>query len=835
MKRFKNYHIITICFVFCSLFALVSLSSAQVSSSVTITVAGKEYSYQSRPDLGYVVKLPASEQAIEYTDGNVGLFTNMQARRVGGLGRRGLWIVEKERDGGGNTVRHPLGSPTLQSVQGKAMYTAPLFILDGEKVSVIPEIVVRVSEDIRAEELQQICRSLGCSITKPMEFTTQEYLIEVLGSNEEAVFSAVKELNKIDWIEWADLNVAFQPKPCNESGFHAPQVSQITGKIPNDEFLPMQWHLHNTGQFGYTPDADIDVLEAWEIITGDSNIVIAIVDDGVDANHPDLVNNLVPGYDFLDGDELTHPERDDKGNVNNHGTMCAGLAAAQGNNYIGVMGVTWNCKIMPIRNHRRKHPSEDEYDWITNAQTAAAFRWAADHGADILSNSWSGANQIVRSAIIDITNPGGMGRDGKGCIVLVASGNHFDNESTNVRNPAAFREAIAVGATGENDTLRDYSCYGSAMDISAPSGAAGGNRSQGIMSTDISGEEGVSKTDYRSGCNGTSTATPITAGVVALMLSVEPDLTSHEVRHFLTRSARDLGQPGKDNYYGWGRVDARAALDMILAKRADLNDDWKVDDADVTLFNELTAANDPIADIGPAPRPDGVIDERDLDLLMQYWGTEIPKMPGSSEPGLIVQWALDETEGTIAHGSYDVYGDAPYPSEVHGGAVWQPEGGIAGGALQLDGVDDYISTPAILDPSAGNFSMFLWIKGGAPGQAIVSQENGVSWLMADPTNGALRTNLQTPEVTGRNAKPAGPPLVCSTVVTDGDWHRVGFVRDGIERILYVDDIEVARDTAETLVSTEGGLNIGAASALEPDSFFSGLFDDIRIYSQVVNP
>ncbi|MFC1634853.1 S8 family serine peptidase [Planctomycetota bacterium] len=829
MKRFNISRIRTIYLVFCSLFVLVNFSSAQVpdASTIVITVAGMEYSYQPRPDLGYVIRLPASQQITESTNGKIALMANTGAKRIGGLGRRGIWIVEKEQDGG--------ASPTLQSVQKQAQYVAPLFTCFGEKVAVIPEIVVRVTEHIQAEKLQQICRSLGCTIEKSMEFTTQEYLIDVLGPNEDAVFSAVKELNKIDWIDWADLNVAFQPKPCDESGFHAPQVSEISGMIPNDEFLPMQWHLHNTGQFGYTPDADINALEAWDITTGDPNIVIAIVDDGVDANHPDLVNNLVPGYDFLDDDDTTYPQRDNFDNVNNHGTMCAGLAAAQGNNYIGVMGVTWNCKIMPVRNHRTLIGSEDEYDWITNAETATAFRWAADHGADILSNSWGGgSNQIVRSAIIDITQTGGMGRDGKGCIVLAASGNHFDNESTNVRNPAGFRESIAVGATTENDTLRDYSCFGSKVDITAPSGAAGANRSLGIMSTDISGDEGWSQTDYYSGCNGTSTSTPITAGVVALMLSTEPDLTSHEVRHFLTRSARDLGQPGKDDYFGWGRVDARATLDMILAKRADLNDDWKVDDADVALFDELRAANDTSADIGPAPRPDGMIDERDLDLLMQYWGTEIPKMPGSSEPGLIVQWELDETEGTTAHGSYDVYGDAPYPSNVHGGAVWQPEGGIAGGALQLDGVDDYISTPVILDPSAGDFSVFLWIKGGVPGQTIVSQEGGVSWLMADPTDGAMRTNLRTPEVTGRNAKPAGPPLVCSTVVTDGDWHRVGFVRNGSERILYVDDIEVARDTAETLEPAEGGLYIGAASALEPDGFFSGPIDDIRLYNIAVS-
>ena len=111
----------------------------------------------------------------------------------------------------------------------------------------------------------------------------------------------------------------------------------------------------------------------------------------------------------------------------------------------------------------------------------------------------------------------------------------------------------------------------------------------------------------------------------------------------------------------------------------------------------------------------------------------------------------------------------------------------------------------------------------------------MNWLMADTTDGALRTDLRTPETTGRNPSPPGPPLICPTVVTDGDWHRVGFVRNGINRILYVDDVEVARDTAETLEFADTGLYIGAASTLAPGTFFSGLIDDVRIYNRVVSP
>jgi hypothetical protein len=200
------------------------------------------------------------------------------------------------------------------------------------------------------------------------------------------------------------------------------------------------------------------------------------------------------------------------------------------------------------------------------------------------------------------------------------------------------------------------------------------------------------------------------------------------------------------------------------------------------------------------------------------------------DPRVVALWKLDETEGDIA---YDSIGNND--GICHGSPVWQPVNGMLAGALEFDGIDDHIGTDFVLNPTDGEFSVFAWMKGGVPGQVIVSQERGMSWLMADPTDGALRTNLRTPEVTGRNYKPAGPPLVCSTVVTDSDWHRVGFVRDGVDRILYVDDIEVARDTAEALESAEGGLFIGTGQALDAGSFFAGLIDDIRIYNRAISP
>ena len=323
---------------------------------------------------------------------------------------------------------------------------------------------------------------------------------------------------------------------------------------------------------------------------------------------------------------------------------------------------------------------------------------------------------------------------------------------------------------------------------------------------------------------GTSGAGPVVAGVAALILSVEPELTNEEVRHFLERSAIDLGEPGRDDYYGWGRVDARAALDMVLAKRCDLNNNWKVDEMDLAILNEAIDTNDLSADIAPSAKRDGIVDDQDLELVMQYWQIEIPEM------GLIAHWKLDETEGIVVKDSATANDGV-----AHGEPTWHADGGQVAGALELDGIDDYISSNSVLNPADGPFSVFAWIRGGAPGQVIISQESGANWLMVDLVDGTLRTSLRNPATAGRGATPPGPPLISQSVIADGYWHRVGFLWDGSNRILYVDDIDVASDTATNLESAVGGLYIGAGSGLEPSTFFSGLIDDVRIYNHAVKP
>ena len=191
---------------------------------------------------------------------------------------------------------------------------------------------------------------------------------------------------------------------------------------------------------------------------------------------------------------------------------------------------------------------------------------------------------------------------------------------------------------------------------------------------------------------------------------------------------------------------------------------------------------------------------------------------------LIAHWKLDETEGSIA---YDSAGDNS--GTLNGNPLWRPAGGKVDGALEFDGTDDYVSADFVLNPADGPFSVFAWIKGGAPGQAVISQTDGVNWLSADASAGNLMTELR--HIAGRVV---GPPLWSQTVITDGDWHRVGFVWDGSYRILYADGVEVATDAQTGLGSSDGGLYIGTGKGLGPATFFFGLIDDVGIYNQALS-
>ena len=244
----------------------------------------------------------------------------------------------------------------------------------------------------------------------------------------------------------------------------------------------------------------------------------------------------------------------------------------------------------------------------------------------------------------------------------------------------------------------------------------------------------------------------------------------------------------------------------------DFNGDEKVDLKDFSRLAHYWWQNESSVDMGPMPWGDGTVDIQDMAVLTEYWLKEVLPLE------LAAYWKLDETEGRIAH---DTVGDNH--GTLNGNPVWQPEGGKIAGTVQLDGADDYVSTPFILDPAAAAFSVFAWVKGGGAEQSIISQAGGVNWLAAGTSQGKLMTELKA---AGR----FGTPLLSEAVIIDGAWHRVGLTWDGSTRTLFVDGVEVAKGAQGTLLGSTAGLYIGAGKNLEPGSFWSGLIDDVRIHS-----
>jgi hypothetical protein len=363
---------------------------------------------------------------------------------------------------------------------------------------------------------------------------------------------------------------------------------------PNDPLYTNQWHLHNTGQVGGTPDADVDAPEAWDVTPGGSpNVVIAVVDDGMQFNHPDLQvyvnpgeianNGLdddgngwvddVNGWDFTSGgigDNNPGPSSPDDA----HATSVAGVAAARGNNSLGVAGIAYQSKVLPVR----------IFDVFAtdDANIASAIYYAAGREADgtgtwqagsILNNSWGGGlpNTAITNAF---TWASSNGRNGKGAISFIATGNDFaDDVSYPAELSATIPGVIAVGASTNLNQRAFYSNYGPELDFVAPSGGPYYGGTANIVTTDRRGSDGYNTTpgpagDYTTtgddGFSGTSSATPLAAGIGTLILARNPNLTAAQVRG-LMRNTTDLIGPSYNNNgfnqeYGYGKVNANAAV-----------------------------------------------------------------------------------------------------------------------------------------------------------------------------------------------------------------------------------------------------------------------------------
>ncbi|MGQ9585613.1 MAG: S8 family peptidase [Anaerolineae bacterium] len=303
-------------------------------------------------------------------------------------------------------------------------------------------------------------------------------------------------------------------------------------RTPNDPYYAYyQWNL-----------AHIRAPEAWDLTIGSSNVVIAVLDTGVDLTHPDFVGKLVAGYDTVHEDA---DPTDDHG----HGTHVSGVAAAATNNGVGVAGIAWNTRIMPV-----KVLGANGSGWTSDIVEGVI--WAVDHGADILNMSLGGPSYSLSfQNALNVAHSAGA-------LLIAASGNEYQ-EGNPVSYPAAYNHVVAVGATSDLDEHAYYSNTGFYLDLTAPGGAPVGpgdtNARHWILSTYLRSMGAEYAWAY-----GTSSAAPHVAGLAALVWAANPSLTNDQVEAAMESTAVDLGPPGRDDVFGWGRVDAFAAVQAAM-------------------------------------------------------------------------------------------------------------------------------------------------------------------------------------------------------------------------------------------------------------------------------
>jgi len=386
-----------------------------------------------------------------------------------------------------------------------------------------------------AAPLRQITKHHDKSLGKELDVVSGEILVKFKPRTTSRNISAFNRLNncrvlkRIDAIDVYKIEIpqdrtmdeilaTYNSNPAVE--YAEPIYLRNAFLAPNDPDFSKQWGLNSLS------DVDIDAPEGWDVETGKSGVIIAIVDSGVDLDHPDLLGKMTPGYDFVNDDNLAD---DDFG----HGTHVAGIAAAKTNNGVGIAGVSWDSRIMPVKvlNSGGVGDTGDVAEGIT---------YAADNGAKVINLSLGGEgyDQAEKDAIDYAYD--------KGCVICAAMGNA---NSSNVMYPAGFDNVIAVGAIDITGSRAGFSNYGAHIDVVAPG--------QDIYSCYNNGDYGYQ--------TGTSMATPFVAGLCALLLSRNGELTNVEIMRIVGETADDIASVGWDIYTGSGTIIVYSALSAVTA------------------------------------------------------------------------------------------------------------------------------------------------------------------------------------------------------------------------------------------------------------------------------
>lgn len=296
-----------------------------------------------------------------------------------------------------------------------------------------------------------------------------------------------------------------------DSVFAEPNYLLLPNRKPNDPYYSeYQWNLSLIG-----------MEQSWDVSEGNSDVIVAVVDTGVDMEHPEFAGKLAEGYNVLD--DSNNPQDD-----NGHGTHVSGIIAAKTNNDNGIAGMTWKNKLMPIK----AIGADGSGSAVDIAQ---GIYWATDHGADVINLSVG--NYTSSAALKDACRYAYE----KNVVLVAASGNDASDQPS---YPAAYDEVISVAAVDHSKERADFSNFGDYVDVAAPG--------VDIPSTYI-------YSDYAS-LSGTSMACPHVAALATLIRSVNPGMKSHDVMELIRTSAVDLGPPGHDQLYGYGMIDVNRTL-----------------------------------------------------------------------------------------------------------------------------------------------------------------------------------------------------------------------------------------------------------------------------------
>ncbi|MCP4873082.1 MAG: S8 family serine peptidase [Proteobacteria bacterium] len=403
--------------------------------------------------------------------------------------------------------------------------------------AITPKVLLQLTDPFDETAMRDLADDLGVIVDAPRGLAPDQWRLLVPPGADIDPVAAAMAFHAEPWTRWAAVS----------------WIQERTERfVPEDDRFAEQWHLDNTGQ---TEDAtvgeDINAIEAWDIELGRAEIIIAMMDSGVDTDHPDLAEHVVPGYDFIDGDDDPNPTG------SSHGTSGAGLAAAPAQG-VGVVGACPGCLIMPLR----MLGADDESE-------AAALDWGTQNGAAVINNSWGPADgtgvytPMHAPMVTAVEYAVQFGRDGKGVAILWAAGNGAPVDTCDLDGFVAHPSTIAVGSSSNKALQSTYSESCPELDVLAPS-SGGANGTASLTTTNLDG--------YTTSFGGTSAAAPVASGVAGLVLSALPDLTWFHVRDVLRDSADKIDSDnaaydddGHSLSHGYGRVDALAALELEVA------------------------------------------------------------------------------------------------------------------------------------------------------------------------------------------------------------------------------------------------------------------------------